>query len=169
MTDSVRLARVDCDTRCLGCNELILYGTYAYVSSNSADAICINCGVERGWSDKQLVNKLVQSLELRRSIGALKKQQKVALDDLMRMKQEVQVYGLARKHSEVENAIVKTVGLVESYLLVCGSASEKEFFEQLQHQLVDLQGLQSRIEEIIDVELLGVGQKRNMKKANLIH
>jgi hypothetical protein len=131
MADKVKLMRSPVETVCNDCNIEIHFGVYCYFNEETADAVCVDCGVEHGWSDKQRVKLLIKKKELNLDIKALRRVRELESRELARIKRKVKIFRLAETHIQIEQDYLNLSDKVESYLNKCGTAEEKETFKKV--------------------------------------
>ena len=113
--EPIKLMRSPINTNCESCKEQILFGVYAYFDSETNSAMCIECGVKRGWTDKSRVKQIVSLLELREDVRSLKGEKKEVAESLQRMKQQFNLFKLGEHDLELEKEIIKLMDMAKEY------------------------------------------------------
>ena len=165
----IKLMRSPVDTECLDCGESVDFGVYTHFNGETGEAICIECGVKRGWTDKARVKQLIKKLELQTDIKALVGFRTIELRTLNQLKTKIQIYKLAEKHHDLEQKVLVVLETVTAYLKQCGDAQEKEFFEKMFDALHDVQDLQNVVQREVENRLYMVDrselrERRKKKK-----
>ena len=137
----IKLDRVTFDLKCLDCGKPLPFGTYAHFHADSGQAICVGCGVKRGWTDKARANSTVKMLELREDIKALRKRYKIEAEGLYLLEEKVDLHQLAESYIELEKQILGAVSKLESYLQAVATPQEKAILEGLEREIHGLQDL----------------------------
>jgi len=149
----VKLMRSPIDTHCGDCKKEIAFGIWVYYQTDSGDAVCVECGVKKGWTSKQRVNQIVTALELKEDIKALRKQSKIEADGLVMLKDKIDLYRLGERDPELEQQITKLISVVEDYLRQCASVPEKEGLSNVFKAIEECQELQKEIREQVERRL----------------
>lgn len=169
--DIIKLMRCPIDTECLDCGESINFGVYAHFNSETGEAICIDCGVKRGWTDKERVKMLIKKLELSTDIKALIGFRKIELRTLNQIKTKIQIYKLAEKHRDLEQKVHVVLETVTAYLKQCGGDQEKDFFEKMFESLREVQDLQNVVQREVEDRLYMVDRaelRERQKKKEVV-
>jgi hypothetical protein len=168
MPDSeIKLTRVPINTKCADadCGKPLPFGTWAHWHADSKQAICIECGAKRGWTDKDRANNIIKKLELQEDIKALRKQQKVEADALYLLREQVDLHRLGERSLDLEKQIVALMSKVNSYLSKVATAEEKAALKQVYEEIKGTQELQGEIWEQLESRLfLLEREERKVKK-----
>lgn len=160
----VKLMRSPIDTHCGDCEKELPFGIWVYYNTDSGDAVCVECGVKKGWTSKQRVTQIVTALELREDIKALRKQSKAEADALVMLQDKIDLYRLGERDPDLEQEIMKLMRVVEDYLKQCGSVNEKEGLAQVFDAIKDCQALQKEIREQIESRWVMMDRRAAKKK-----
>lgn len=163
---TVKLMRCPIDTHCgdSECGKPLPFGVWVYFNPQSNEAICPECAVKRGWSAKQRVKKLIEGLELREDIKALRKQRKIELDALTLLKEKIDVHRLAERDLELEKQIVELMATVQDYLRHCATPEEKDALNKVFETIRDTQKLQKKVREQVQNQLFLIERKETAQK-----
>jgi hypothetical protein len=136
------------------CGAAIHFGAYAYVNSDTKEALCLECGVKRGLSSKDRAKQIVAYLELREEIKALKDEKKVQGDALVLLKQQVDLFRLGERDLDLEKQIMSLSNLAKDYLRSnLASDEEKVALQQLLDAVEDARELQREIRDQVERRL----------------
>jgi len=160
MGEAVKLMRCPIDTNCVDCGDKLAFGVWVYYESQTGNALCIDCAVQRGWTPKQRVNQLIEKLELQEDIKALRKQRKSETEALLLVKQEIGLHEGAKRDLELEAQVVKLMQTVESYLKACGTPEEREALNNVFAVIRQAQELQKETRELIQSRLFLLEKKK---------
>jgi len=160
----IKLMRSPIDTHCGDCEKELPFGIWVYYQTDSGDAVCVECGVKKGWTSKQRVNQIVTALELKEDIKALRKQSKIEADGLVMLKDKIDLYRLGERDPELEQQITKLISVVEDYLRQCASVPEKEGLSKVFKSIEECQGLQKEIRDQIESRLFLMDRRAAKKK-----
>jgi len=168
--EPVRLIRSPKETECCNseCGAVIPFGAYAYMNSDTEEALCLECGVKRGLSSKDRAKQIVVYLELREDIKALKDEKKVHADALVLLKQQVDIYRLGERDLDLENRILTLAKLAEDFMRQSiGTVEEKEALRKLLDSVAEDQELRGEIRAQVERRLfwLKTAEKKKKKKA----
>lgn len=160
---SIKFERVTDDTVCLDCGKSLPYGTWAHFHADSGRAICIECGVKRGWSDKSIASLSVKSLELRKELAALRRRIRVESDGLGLIEEKVALCQIGEGYKELEVQITATMAKLESYFGAVATPEERVVLQGLERSIHELQDLALSIKQEIDTRLfwLDKSDKKN--------
>lgn len=161
---TVKLMRAPIDTNCVDCPKHLPYGVWIYYNPESEDALCIECGIKRGWMPKQRIKQLIKTLELREDIKALKLQRKQLLASLMQLKRQINIHKLGERDLVLEQQIVKLGDKVQDYLRVCGTAEEADALNKVFEVIRDTQEIQKEVREEVANRLFLVNQETEREK-----
>jgi len=156
---TVKLIRCPIDTQCGGCKEPLPFGSWVYYDSRSSEAICPECGVERGWTPKERIKQLIKGLEIREDLKVLKEQVKVETDALMLLKKQIGLHRLGERDLELEKQIIEMMNTVDSYLKQCGTPKEKEALAKVFDVIRETQELQKEVREQVQNRLFVLERK----------
>lgn len=160
---SVKLMRSPIDTHCAGegCGRSLLFGAWIYFNPENNQALCVECGVLRGWSSKERVELVIGKLELVEDIKALKIDKKLLANDVLALKQQIDLYRLGESYGKLGVEITKLMKTAEDYLKNCGSTPEKEGLKKIFDAILECKDLQEEIHEQVENHLL---RRRDKKK-----
>jgi hypothetical protein len=150
----VKWERIPVSTVCLDCGKDLPFGAWAHWHGDTGQAICGDCGVHRGWTDKTLANLHLKSAELKADIGSLRKRYKTEVEGLYLLEEKVDLHQLAQSYIELENKIVSTISKLESYLNAVATGREKVILESLEREINVLQDLAQEVSNAFKVRLL---------------
>jgi hypothetical protein len=148
-SNEIKLMRVTEDTECKDCNKKLPFGTFAHFHEETETAICVDCGVKRGWENKDVVKSIIKKLELQKDIKALAARRKVYSEALAMMKEKIDLHLLGEQDKELEDDIVKLMTKVKEYINNVASKKEKEALADLFKTIDDTKKTQKVIREII--------------------
>ena len=160
----IKLERVTDDVACLDCNKPLPYGTYAHFHADSGQAICIECGVKRGWTDKARASTTVKMLELKEDIKALRKRYKIEAEGLYLLEEKVDLHQLAENYRELEKQITNTISKLESYLNAVATPEEKVILQSLEREIHGLQDLALEISNEFKARLFLLDKAERTRK-----
>jgi hypothetical protein len=156
------------DTKCCNrdCGVAIPFGAYAYVNSDTKEALCLECGVKRGLSSKDRAKQIVAYLEFREDIKVLKDEKKVQGDALVMLKQQVDLFRLGERDLDLEKQILELSKLASDYLRSnLASDEEKAALKQLLAAIETARELQREIRDQVERRLFWLkGLESKMKK-----
>lgn len=171
MADKVKLLRSPIDTNCNDCDIRIPFGVFCYFNEENGTAVCIDCGVEHGWADKERVKRLIKKKEIQLDIKSLRRVREMEARSLANIKQKVKVFTLAEKHVALEQDYLNLRKEVEAYLHQCGTPKEKEAFKKLFELVEKMLATQKSIEKelydqlyLLDKEELRDKEKEKKRK-----
>lgn len=158
---AVKLIRCPLDTACADpeCKTVLAFGVWIYFNEENQEAICVECGVKRGWTPKQRVQQIIKHLELKEDVKALQKQRKVLADAVLLMQEKVELHRFGEKDAELETQIIKLMTTVEDYLHHCGTVSEKEGLPRVFEVIRETQELQHEVRERIQNRMFLIEKK----------
>jgi len=157
--ETVKLIRCPIDTQCGGCGDSIPFGAWAYYDPRSGEAVCPECGVERGWTSKERIKQLIQGLEIRENLKVLKEQVKIETDALMLLKKQIDLHRLGERDLQLETQIIELMNTVDSYLKQCGTPKEKEALDKMFDVMRETQELQKEVREQVQNRLFVLERK----------
>jgi len=163
---AVKLMRLPIDTHCADkeCEKTLPFGAWAYYNPEEMQAICIECGVKRGWSPKDRVNQLITRLELQEDIKTLRQQRKIEMDALYLLREKIDLHRLGERDVDLEQQIVDLMNLVKDYLQHCGSAPEKEALQKVFDAIRETQELQREVREQVENRLFLLDRREKKKE-----
>ena len=103
---SIKWERIPESLSCLDCGKPLPFGAWAHYHTDSGQAICGDCGVHRGWTDKTLANLHVKAAEIKADIVSLRKRYKTEVEGLYLLEEKVDLHQLAQSYIELEKKIV---------------------------------------------------------------
>lgn len=161
MSESVKLMRCPIDTNCANpkCPNDLPFGVWVYYNSKSSEALCIECGIKRGWMSKQRVKQLIRRRELQEDIKALGKQRKIEADTLVLLMEKIDLHRLGERDLDLEKQIVKLMKTVQDYLKHCGTPKEKEALDKVFDVIRQTQELQRDVRSHVQNELYRIERK----------
>ncbi len=167
----IKFDRVTFDVKCADCGRDLSFGTWAHFHAESGQAICVDCGAKRGWSDKSLAVNNVKQLELKAELSALRKRIKIEAQGLSLIEEKVDLCRFAESYNELEKQVLGAVAKLESYLnaVPCGS-QEKAILQGLEREVQELHSLASTIKQEIATRLFWlekVGKKNQIERTSL--
>jgi hypothetical protein len=154
--EPIQLMRSPRETKCCNreCGAAISFGAYAYVNSDTNEALCLECGVKRGLSSKDRAKQIVAYLELREDIKVLKDEKKVQGDALVMLKQQVDLFRLGERDLDLEKSILSLSKLASDYLRSnLASDEEKAALQQLLGAVEDAREMQREIRDQVERRL----------------
>jgi len=154
--EPIQLMRSPKETICCNrdCGAVISFGAYAYVNSDTKEALCLECGVKRGLSSKDRAKQIVAYLELREDIKVLKDERKILADALVMLKQQVDLFRLGERDLDLEKQILSLSKLAEDYLRNnLASDEEKAALQQLLDAIEDSREMQREIRDQVERRL----------------
>jgi len=161
--------RIPINTNCADSerNKKINMGAYAYFMPDTNDTICIECGTKRGWTSKQRATQIIQELEIREDIKALRKQRQIDSNELLHIKEQTDLFKLEMREYDLHKHAIGLINLIDDYLKKCGSApAEKAMFEKAVKTIQDSINLQKDVKQEISMRLFlleRAGVKRKKK------
>lgn len=168
-SEPIKLMRIPINTNCAEpeCHKKIKMGAYAYFMPETNDTICIECGTKNGWTSKQRATMIIQELEIREDIKALRKQRQIDSNDLLHIKEQADLFKLEMREYDLHKQAINLIALIDDYLKKCGSApAEKAMFEKAVKAIQDSINLQKEVKQEISTRLFlleRVGLKRKKK------
>jgi len=167
--EPIQLMRSPKETKCCNrdCGAVISFGAYAYVNSDTKEALCLECGVKRGLSSKDRAKQIVAYLELREVSKALKDETKVQADALVMLKQQVDLFRLGERNLDLEKAVLSLKDVAEKFLRESiGSAAEKEAVRKLLAAVDEDLELRKQIQDQVEARLywFRVAEKKAKRK-----
>ena len=165
-SEPIKLMRIPINTNCADpkCNKHINMGAYAYFLPETNDTICIECGTKRCWTSKQRANLIVQELEIREDLKALKKQRKIDSEDLLHLKEQIDLYKLELREFAIEKQAIKLITLIDDYLKNVGSPAEKALFDKAVKTIEECRDLQKEVKEQVDARLFMLDRTALLRK-----
>lgn len=162
---AVKLMRSPNSTYCANpeCKRELPFGAWIYFSEETGDALCLSCGVNRGWTSKDRVTLIIGKLELKEDIKALKQEKQVYANTILMLKQQIDIYRLGERDIQLGVEISKLMKTVEDYLKNCGTTPEKEGFKKVFDAILECKDLQKEIREQIESRLLPLPKKAKRK------
>ena len=160
----IKLERVTDDTVCLDCQKPLPYGTYAHFHADSGQAICVECGARRGWTDKARATSSVKLLELKADITALRKRYKIEAEGLYLLEEKVDLHQLAESYIELEKRINGAIAKLESYLNAVATPEEKVILKSLEREINALQDLALEISNEFKARLFLLDKAERQRK-----
>jgi len=154
------------DTHCAdpNCQQPIRFGAWCYYHPETG-ALCLECGVKRGMSNKHRVKQLIESFELKEGLNALKKEVKTELQTLSDLKQHIDLYKLGERHIQLQQQKEKLYNMINDYLKNVATQDETKAITQMQQTIFETTKLQEEIREKIRKGLLErMKQKKKKKK-----
>jgi hypothetical protein len=149
----IKWERISISTFCLDCKKPLHYGAWAHFHADSGQAICGDCGVHRGWTDKTLANLQVKTAEIKADIVSLRKRYKTEVEGLYLLEEKVDLHQLAQSYIELESKIVGIISKLESYLNAVATSEEKVILESLEREINVLQDLAQEVSNAFKVRL----------------
>ena len=149
----VKWERIPIATECLDCGKDLPFGAWGHWHSDSGQAICGDCGVHRGWTDKTLANLQVKTAEIKADIVSLRKRYKTEVEGLYLLEEKVDLHQLAESYIALESKIVSTISKLESYLNAVATSEEKVILESLRMEIDVLQDLAQEVSNAFKVRL----------------
>ena len=143
----IKLDRVTFDTECVDCTKKLPFGTYAHFHADSGQAICVECGAKRGWTDKARASTTVKMLELKEDIKSLRKRFKVEAEGLYLLESTVDLHQVAQNYVELDRQINGALAKLSSYLESVATPEEKRILEELAKGIRDLQDIAQEIKK----------------------
>jgi hypothetical protein len=167
--EPVKLMRSPKETECCNheCNAPISFGAYAYVNSDTEEALCLECGVKRGLSSKDRAKQVVEYLELRELIKALKDEAKVQGNGLVLLKEQVDIYRLGERDLDLEKSVLALAKMAEDFMRQSiGTSEETEALRKLLESIAEDQELRAEIRAQVERRLfwLKTAEKKVKKK-----
>jgi hypothetical protein len=168
-SEPIKLMRIPINTNCAipECNKKISMGAYAYFIPDTNDTICIECGTKRGWTSKQRATMIIQELEIREDIKALRKQRQIDSNELLHVKEQTDLFKLEMREYDLHKQAINLIALIDDYLKKCGSApAEKAMFDKAVKAIQGSVNLQKEVKQEIATRLFlleRVGLKRKKK------
>ncbi len=155
MVGEVKLMRLPINTKCAEkkCGKDLLFGTWAHYIKDSGKAICVECGVKRGWSSKDRAKQIIKKLELQEDIKALRDHKKRLTKQLYLMQERVDLLHLGELILDLQKKVVALMGKVQSYLESCATPEEKTILKQVNEALQESVALQKEIREKLESRL----------------
>jgi hypothetical protein len=138
---SIKWERVTEDTKCLDCGKSLPFGAWAHWHADSGQAICGDCGVHRGWTDKSLASLSVRLAELKADVVSVRKRYKIEVEGLYLLEEKVDLHQLAESYIELEKRINGAIAKLESYLNAVATSEEKCKLMILEKEINELQDL----------------------------
>jgi hypothetical protein len=166
MPEPIRLIRLPIDTNCSDCKRPLSFGIYGYFNADSQDALCIGCGVKRGWCSKDRALNIVKKLELTQDLKALRDQAKIEADALLLVRQQIDLHRIGENDALLERQMLSLIDTANDYLHHVATEPEKEALKKLLDTIQDAQKLQQEIREQVQSRfffLERLDQKRKRK------
>jgi hypothetical protein len=160
----IKLDRLTFDTACLDCGKELKFGVYAHFHEASGQAVCVECGAKRGWTDKARATSSVKMLELKEDIRALRKRWKVESEGLYLLEEKVDLHKLAATYTELEKQITATISKLESYLNAVATPEEKTILLGLERGIHELQDLALEIKKEFETRLFLLDRAERRRK-----
>jgi len=151
--NSIKWERVTHDTVCLDCGKQLSFGSWAHFHADSGQAICGDCGVNRGWSDKTLAKLRVQFAEVKQDIISVRKRYKIEVEGLHLLEQKVDLHLVTENYRAIELEITKMLSKLDSYFNTCVTSQEKAILQGLKDELPKLQDTLLAIKTEFDTRL----------------
>lgn len=165
--EPITLMRSPIDTNCAdpGCKKPLPFGIWVYFVPENNQAICVECGVKRGWTPKRRIKNLIKELELKEDIKVLKHQRKREIEEMMRLEQRIKIFNLGENDLILEAQIVALMNTVKDYLgKSLATPDEKEGLKKVFETIRSAQDLQKKIREEVDEHLWLLEKKERDKK-----
>ena len=163
----IDLAQVGKDTKCANkdCLNIIPFGTFGFVNSETGEALCLDCGAARGFTTKARVKMLLATKELKQTIKLLKAEEKTRLDAIAMLDQKIDLTRLGERDVEIENKIVALTELTSKYFREgIGTAEEKAMRDAVMKVIEELRELQLEIRDRVENGLYGYENKPKEKQ-----
>ena len=160
----IKLDRVTFDTVCVDCAKKLPFGTYVHFHVDSGQAICVECGAKRGWTDKARATSSVKMLELKEDIKALRKPYRVEAEGLYLLVEKVDLHQVAENYVELERQITGAIAKLESYLNSVATPQEKVILQSLEKEIHELQDIALAIKKEFDARLFLLDKAERQRK-----
>ncbi|MDD4979632.1 MAG: hypothetical protein PHI29_13480 [Gallionella sp.] len=163
----IKLDRVTLDLKCLDCGAEIPFGHWAHFHADSGNAICIECGAKRGWTDKTIAVHNVKLHELKQDLSALRKRIKIESEGLFLLESKVKLNEIGESYQELERQLKNSVLTIESFVKALATPEEKKVLEQLAKELPVLNKLALEIKHELDVRLFWLDKRQGKNVSDM--
>jgi hypothetical protein len=160
----IKFERVTFNTKCLDCGKDLPFGYYAHFHADSGCAICVDCGVKRGWSDKAIAQNSAKLQELKADLAALRKRVKVESQGLFLIEEKVGLHQIGEGYNELEKQIEGALAKLQSYLFAVATPQEKALLQELEGEIRRLQDLAREIKLEFDARLFWLDKNQQKVK-----
>jgi hypothetical protein len=161
----IKLLRVPVgNVKCEDCKRDLPFGAWAHYQADSKKAICIECGVKRGWSDKDRAVNIIKKRELQEDIKALRKRQKIEADALYLLREQVDLHRFGERYLDLERQIHALMDTVQSFVDKVATPQEKDALQKVYKAVGDTQALQKVIQEELESRLFLLERSERRKK-----
>jgi hypothetical protein len=166
MSGEVKLVRLPLSTKCAGpeCGKPLPFGAWAHYHPDTQQAICIECGVKRGWTDKDRANNIIKKLELQEDIKALRERKKIEANALYLLKEQIDLHRLGERDLDLEKQILELQSRANEYLQKIATSEEKTTFKQFKNTIEEAQKLQKEIREQVESRYFLLERKERKQK-----
>lgn len=125
--------RCPIDTTCADCKKRIKFGETVFYHPTTG-ALCLECGVKRGMTDKARVRKLLALYELKQDKKALKQEIESGIEKLLQVRGQYEKVRLELLNS---GELTQMIEQYKRYINATGgSAEEKESFQKMLEYVV---------------------------------
>ncbi|MCW4024955.1 MAG: hypothetical protein NWF01_07975 [Candidatus Bathyarchaeota archaeon] len=157
----IKWERIPDDLECRDCKKKLPFGSWAHYHADTNSAICDECGVNRGWTDKNVASTNVKALELKKLLAALRKRVKVESEGLSLVQQQVVLHEIGAKYGELEKQIMVAMSRLERYLTAdLGTPEDKTTMRELEAAVYRLQDLACSIQREISTRLFWLDKRK---------
>lgn len=155
MVGEVKLMRLPINTKCADkdCGKPLPFGTWAHYVKDSKEAICIECGAKRGWTDKDRANNIIKKLELQEDVKALREHKKRLSKEVFLMQERVDLHRFGERILDLEKQSINIMAQVQSYFQHCATPEEKVSLQRVCDELQGNTELQKEIREQLESRL----------------
>ena len=166
MSGEVKLVRLPLSTKCADpeCGKPLPFGAWAHYNPDAEQAICIECGVKRGWSDKDRANNIIKKLELQEDVKALRERKKIEANALYLLKEQIDLHRLGERDLDLEKQILELQSRANEYLQKIATPEEKASFQQFRNTIEEAQKLQKEIREQVESRYFLLERKERKQK-----
>jgi hypothetical protein len=161
--EPVKLQRMPVSTNCSDCGCKLPFGVYAWWIVDQEQAICIEDGVKRGWSDKARARTLVKILEEKQDLKALHEEIKVATEHLSLVKKEIDLFTLGKNDEVLEQKNLALIELVNDYIRHGANENEKKALGDMLNEIEENKKLQHEIREQVQSRWFILSQVKKRK------
>lgn len=162
-----KLMRAPIDLKCANehCEDReILFGAYCYYHATTG-ALCLNCGVKRGWVTKDRIKKLLEEMDLKLSVSELKRQVKTEILELKDLKEQRSIYELGARQPELEEEKNQLVQIALKFMREkVGTPEQEKALQQILDQVAEVEALQKKVQEEVADRLKVFERKKKRKK-----
>jgi hypothetical protein len=160
----VKWERIPISTKCLDCGKDLPFGAWAHWHGDTGQAICGDCGVHRGWTDKTLANLHVKLAELKADVVTVRKRYKIEVEGLYILDEKLELQRLEESGKALEKRILDAVSMLESYLQAVATGREKLILENIEKEIQSLHSLAVEINTELRTRLFILNQAECKRK-----